>query len=1086
MLQLIFGKKGHGKTQYIYKQIAKDKAENENLRQILFVPDQYTFETERDLLKISEIGPSFDDNLQVVGFEKLARLVQKSLGEKGKKQISKACKIALMMRTLGTIKEELQLYKKVCEFDSFAQKMVNMVKEFKQSGITPETLRLNAEGLKVKFKAKMQDFALIYEKYDELVARSYTDSDDTLIKLTKTLGEYDFFKNHYVYIDGFAEFTEVQHGVIERILQQSAKTIAAFCIDEINSKVIYFDGVRRCLKQIVSSAKENKVELLPHVKLKTSHKFIKNPELKHLNENLFATSPKIYAEKPKNIIAVKANSLKEEATFTCRQIRKLVTQNGYRYNEIAVIMRDCTRYKGILLSEFEKYEIPIYNNEKKSLASTALFKLISAMFAVVLQDFKSDDVINLAKNNLYILSDEEAINLENYREIWRKTKLNWLKDFTFSPGGFQSVKSEKLEKENREQLKNINQIRVKIIENLRKVALNFESENAEKFGKSIYNWLENLEIAQKIEENFKRHDDDLQKSFEKLVEILEILEQIFDCERVNISEYIRLFETLANNTEIGEVPGKIDEVKLGDLENIMLNNPKVVFVLGANANVFPNLSADGFLNIAERKVLREKNLKINDYAENFAINEHFLAYNAFLSPCNKLYITHAKTDLGGNAMLVSPFLNELQNIFEKLEEIEVLYDICTATKQSLLDFVGAESEENFRLVREYIKTNEPHVYAQLQYHNLMPKNLEKATVNEIFKENLLKTSASKIEKFYACQFAYFLQNTLRLKVPRIAEIDAMQRGTILHYAIEKMVKIYSVVELVNMGEEKIGEINFLICDYLKTFANDETIENLHYNILEMATTAFYVVKNVAEELSLSDFKVHSSERKILKKDDKISLSGYVDRVDILEQDGKEFVRIVDYKTGTKKFDLNEVLYGQNLQMLIYLFKICEELGDVVPGGVLHMPVSHSAQKVELFGVGQEKTAEDYRKILKMNGVLLEDEAIVENAARTEKYLPISIKKGGGLKKGSATLKAHEFNILKDYVEYKISKMTKELKGGKIEINPLKSDDKIACRYCDFKEICREKCDKNQNEIEKITDFEAIIAKMELELEKEAF
>lgn len=1079
MLQFIFGKAGYGKTHHIYNQIVDDKAENENLRQILLVPDQFSFETERELLR--KIGPSFDDKLQVVGFEKLARLVQKECGEKSKKTISKACKIALMTRALGAVKEDLQLYKKVHEFDSFAQKMVDMVKEFKQSNISPEVLRLSAADFDIKFKQKMQDFALIYEKYDELIAKSYTDSDDVLVHLNKLLDECEFFADSYVYIDGFAEFTEVQHGIIEQILRQSKKIYAAFCLDKRDSNAIYLRGVKNCVRQIISAANRGKIAILNDVILEIPHRF-KSPELKVLSDNFFAENFAACDKKPENITIACVNSLKDEAVFACRQIRKLVMKKGYRYNEIAVIMRDSTRYKGILLPEFEKYEIPIYNNEKTNLASTALFKLINAMFMAITKDFKTDDIINLAKNNLYNLDEDGVVDLENYCEIWRKTRLNWLENFTFSPNGFEIYKSPKAEGENNEKLEKINETRAKIVENLRDLACDFKVCNAEKIGKSIYNWLENIDIEGKIAENFgNEKGKNLQKSFEKLVEILEISAQIFEGERVEIAEYIKIFEILANNTELSEVPGKIDEVKFGDLETIMLNNPKIVFVLGANADIFPNLSTDGILNIAERKILREKEIKINDYAENFAINEHFLAYNAFSTSSEKLYITYAKTSLSGAGMLISPFLSEMKNIFPQIIEIENIDDVGTITEKSLLDFAKGFDEKSC-IIREYIKVHKPHIYARLNYYKLMPENLKKSTADEIFEKDLLRLSASKIEKFYGCPFAYFLQNTLRLKQRRIAEINAMQRGTILHHAIEKMVGKYTPIELINMGKNHLDEINFLISKYLKDFADDDTIENLHYNILEMAETVFNVIKNIAQELNLSGFKVHGSERKIEKKDGKISLAGYIDRVDVLEEEGAKYVRIVDYKTGAKKFDLNEVLYGQNLQMLIYLFEICKDLGGATPAGVLHMPVAHSIEKADLFGASGEKTSENF---LKMNGILLDDEIVVKNAVKAEKHLPISAKKDGSLKKGSSTLKAHEFKVLEDYIEHKIAKMAGDLREGKIEINPFKNGEKSVCTYCDFREICRDKCEKNPHEFEKLKDFEQILERMQDEMAKEA-
>ena len=1083
MLQLILGKAGYGKTTCIHKQIIADRAENKNLRQVLLVPDQFSFESERMLLQNPDIEPTFDDDLQVLSFNRMAQIIREKTGEKSKKTINSACKVAMMMRALTLVKNELQLYKKVYESDGFAKKMVGIIKEFKQTGITAGKLSEIASGLEPKaLQTKMADHALIYKKYDELISKSYTDSDDALIALNKTLTTHNEFKNTHVYIDGFADFTEVQQEIIAQILQQSQKVYAAFCIDKMNSEAIYFEGVRRCIGRIIADATDAKIKILPEITLDTPHRF-KTSELKTLSDNFFAPKVTQFNKKPENITLAHVLSLKDEAVFTCRKIRELVMQKNYRYKDMAVIMRDSTRYKGILLAEFKKYNIPIYNNENIKLSSTTLFKLINAMLTVITKDFKTDDIINLIKNDLYNFCEDETIALENYANIWRKVNLNWHEDFTLSTSGFDS----RPDKNEKAKLEMINISREKVMKDLYNLALNFKTENAEKIGESIYNWLVNLNIENKIRENSEKNStENLAKSFEKLVEILEILAQIFTGENADISEFVRIFNVLANNTTLSEIPGRIDEVTFGDIEQIILNNPKIVFVLGANADVFPNLSTDGILNIAERKALRSKEINVNDYAENFAVNEHFLAYTAFLSPAEKLFITYSKTDLSGAGMLVSSFINEIKNIFPQICEVENIgNNINTATKNSLLDFAKSFTEQNSCIIRGYIKEFKPQIFAQLQYYKQMPENLSEDVAREIIGEKP-HLSASKIEKFYRCKFAYFLQNTMQLKPLKIAEISAMQRGIILHYIIEFMLNKYELADLINMNDSHLGEIQFEISRYIKQFADDKILDDFHYNILEIAETAYYTIENIVAELSQSGFKVEESERKINEDDGEIIFKGSIDRIDVLKENGAKYVRVIDYKTGDKKFNLNEIIYGQNMQMLIYLFKACEDLGDnAIPSAVLYVPVKYNIKKADFFNADNEKIEKKYKKSLKMNGIILDDNAIIEKLAQASDYLPISLNKDGSLSKSSSTLTANQFKVLQNYIALKINKMTNDLRNGEIEINPFKNKDKSACDYCDFKEICRDKQHKNANEFEKLENTGQIISQMQAELERGA-
>ena len=104
--------------------------------------------------------------------------------------------------------------------------------------------------------------------------------------------------------------------------------------------------------------------------------------------------------------------------------------------------------------------------------------------------------------------------------------------------------------------------------------------------------------------------------------------------------------------------------------------------------------------------------------------------------------------------------------------------------------------------------------------------------------------------------------------------------------------------------------------------------------------------------------------------------GTIDRVDLyVDPQGQRFVRIIDYKTGRKTFRLADALYGLNMQMLVYLAALVEN-GQEFPAGILYMPAAEPSVSVDR-GTGEDKIKAEADKQLKMSGLVLSDQEIIQ-------------------------------------------------------------------------------------------------------------
>ena len=230
---------------------------------------------------------------------------------------------------------------------------------------------------------------------------------------------------------------------------------------------------------------------------------------------------------------------------------------------------------------------------------------------------------------------------------------------------------------------------------------------------------------------------------------------------------------------------------------------------------------------------------------------------------------------------------------------------------------------------------------------------------------------------------------------------------------------------------------------------------------------------VAFELDVSE----GGNSPVIKTADgiEIYLRGVVDRIDIYEKDNEKYLRVIDYKTGTKTFSISSLLYGINMQMLIYMFSVTGKNGrfsDYTPAGVLYMPSGGAACGRDR---NDELSVDDYlSKHFKMNGIVLSDRTVLNAMEKDIKgvYIPAKLLKADGgtgtlklNKKASSCLNAKNFKRLRSYTDSVLLKMCSELYGGQIQADPI-IFGKAPCDYCDYWSVCGNVPVENYHEPEK--------------------
>lgn len=507
---------------------------------------------------------------------------------------------------------------------------------------------------------------------------------------------------------------------------------------------------------------------------------------------------------------------------------------------------------------------------------------------------------------------------------------------------------------------------------------------------------------------------------------------------------------------VGVIPPTLDEVVFGSADRIRPSKPKVTFILGANQGEFPKIVANaGVFTLKDRKVLVEKEIGISDNSIESAIDENFLVYSNLSVASEKLYISYSEGTLSGEEKQPSAFVGE---IADKIKVSKISYPnagIIPETKQSAFrEFCRnlKVNPETAVSIKNALEGTEFAYNADIVSRDTVRRNdsLTKETAKKLY-GNDIYMSATKLDTFNHCHFSYFCKFGLNAKRLESADFNVLQRGTIVHYCLERLISEYKK-SVGTLGDSEL----FDLCDrYI-----EEYLSNVKgFNTVKKAKTDFIIGRisrslkevflSIRDEMKQSDFEPIACELKIGKDgaiphirfdygDGEILLSGSIDRVDSYNG----YIRIIDYKTGSKSFKMPDILFGLNLQMLLYLYSIVrgEKFPNAKAGGILYKP-----SKRDLNG-----------NSLAMNGLLPADMELVKamDKEMAGEFVPkFSLTKTGTPKKSGSYINGEDFDYIFDYLEKCMSDTGRKISSGDIAVSPINGRESEACKYCEYSHIC---------------------------------
>ncbi|UZT06339.1 helicase-exonuclease AddAB subunit AddB [Clostridium sp. LQ25] len=1117
-IRFIYGRAGIGKSTWCINSIAENIKKDDENKLILIVPEQYTFNTENRILK--SIGEPALLRTQVLSFKKMAHEVFEECGGRVKEIIKESGRNMLIHKVLNEKIESLEYFRKISREQGFYEIVSDVISEFKKYNVEVDSLRNIEESIQESdLYNKIRELSIIYEAFNEEMNEGYIDGDDELTLLGKKLLENDIYTNSEVWIDEFSTFTPQQLEIIRLLARRCKRVNITLCMDNRDNSngnqdiTDVFNTIKNTENKILKIMKENNISYdkpinLNMINVNEGYNRFKNaPELEHIEKYFFTYPFNSFNGKCENVKLYKANNIYDEIERVAKSITALIRSGKYRYKDISVVCRNIDDYEKITSVIFKDYEIPYFLDKKLELLNNPLIILITSAFEILFKDWSYESVFKYLKTGLTGIVNNYIDVLENFVLEYGVKGYKWTVKEIISESWFN----------NNEELSEEKIFISEIMDEVRRPLLIFHNKIKGKHKvshicKAIYEFLIDIHAFERINEWIEKFDEigleDKVKEYSQVEEsVIDILDQAVDVmgdKDLDSYDFFKILNSGFNNEEIGVIPVALDQVNIGDVARIKGRDVKALYIVGVNDGILPaSKKEEGILSDNDRNILSDIGIELASNTRNKVFEEQFLLYTVLTISSDCLMISYPMADFEGKSLRPSIVISRIKKILPQLVEESDLYDL-SSYKDKLNKVISPiptfnelilamrkncdeeNVEEYWREVYKWYKDSPEYenkvknIFKGLDYSNLK-NHVNKNNLRELYanEDGKLMFSVSRLEKYAECPFSYFVQYGLKAKNRKIYEFTPPDLGSFVH----------DILDLFTNRVKKEGilwsELNNERCKEIVSNLIDIRLSEQTNSILNSSKRFKYLsqrfkrvisksVTVMAEQIGKGEFEVFKTEFDFgnyktgeavmlnLQDDEKVYLQGRIDRIDTLDLDGQTYIRIIDYKTGAKKFDLNELYYGLQMQLLVYLDAIIKNSKyilekQVVPGAVLYFKVDDPIIKSKKEMTTEEVETEVLEE-LKLKGLVLKDAKVVKAMDRDiEGYslvIPAAFKKDGDFKSTSDVVTEEEFTLLREYVNRKMISLCEDMLCGDIKIEPTKQANRSYCEYCNFSSICQ--------------------------------
>ena len=1101
-LQFYFGPSGSGKSKRLHQDVLHMAAKDPDCNFLFLVPDQFTMQTQTDLVKESPGGGIM--NIDVLSFGRLTHRIFEETGYGRKPVLDDTGKSLVLRKVASSVKEELPVLSGNLNKIGYIHEIKSAISEFKQYGLSVERVGELAEFSKSRgtLYYKLKDLKTLYQAFDAYVAERFITTEDTLALLSRAVHESKIMKNSVVIFDGFTGFTPIQYRLIAELMELSRMVIVSVTLGEgenpyrIMGEQELFYLSKKTVRDLQKWAQKRNVRQAEDVYLGKGGlpRFRESRELAHLEKQLFRYPLKPYEDSQKDCIPAiqirEAMSPAGEVRGACILIKKLVLEQNYSYRDIAVVTGELETYGDFFEREAATYDIPVFIDRTRGILLNPFLEYIRSALRIVLQNFSYESVFHYLRSGLADFTMEETDLLENYiLATGIKGRKKWGELFT------------------RNATEQINELRERLYGQM--TPLLQKQETASGYVKALYEFIVAGRIQEKLltfEEQFRADgEEERAKEYAQIyrlvMELLNQIEGLLREEAMTLQEFADILDSGFAEIEVGTIPGGVDRVIVGDMERTRLNQVKVLLFLGVNdGNIPRNANKGGIISDIDREFLKDSDIELAPTPRQQMFTQRLYLYMNMTKPSERLYLSYARISSDGKTLRPSYLIDTVKALFPCAYQGNLMEGKESVTerimgKKDALPYVAEElreraqgraggmtDEEFFSLCRIYWEDTafrgQMEKLLQAAYEHYEHKPLG-AMIARMVYGTVLENSVSRLERYAACAYAHFLQYGLNLKEREVFQLENTDLGNIYH-------------EVLEVFSHRLKEHGYTWLDFPKEEGEQllwEALENcsMQYGetILYSSARYQYMIERMyrilkrtiwalkeqlksgkflpeAFEMSFSRVENLDAVNITLSEEEKMKLRGRIDRLDTCEDEDHVYVKVIDYKSGNKKFDLAAVYYGLQLQLIVYMNVAAEMMKkshpdkEVVPAALLYYHVNDPMIKSEE-ELSPEQVNDQLLKELRMNGLVNDSEEVIGlldgSFATKSSIIPVERKSDGSLSARSSVVNRQDYEVISNYVNQKMHQFGTEILQGNIVVNPCEQGNTESCTYCTFREIC---------------------------------
>lgn len=1110
-LRFYFGPSGSGKSHRIYEEIMQRAAQEPGRNFLIIVPDQFTMQTQKDLVMRSDRGGIL--NIDVLSFGRLSHRILEEVGTKEMPVLDDTGKSLVLQKIAADLKEQLPAMGSLLHKQGYIHEVKSAISEFMQYGISTQDMdKLIASAEKRGALAmKLRDLKALYRGFQDYIRDHFITTEETLDVLRRSLVKSKILPDSVVVFDGFTGFTPIQNRLIQELMRVCEETIVTVTIGEeedpyqMDGEQKLFHLSKKTVADLVKLAAEAEVTRGEDVFVKGGpNRFTEAPALCYLEQNLFRYQYEPYMEKQREIHMFEALSPREEVHQTALYIRKLIREEGLTYRDIAVVIGDLEGYASYVETEFGQLEIPCFLDRTRGIVLNPMIEYIKSALQLYIRDFSYDTVFHFLRSGMADISREEIDELENYViRTGARGYRTYSRLFTRKTEEMQQGSGQEDTERAEETMERLNRIRQQFADTVEILHMAPRAKAGE-YVDHLYDFLEQNQVQQKLlnyQQRFEQ-EGDLAKAREyaqiyRLV--MDLLDQIYELlgkEEISLQEFADILEAGFGEITVGTIPQNVDRIVVGDMERTRLKQVKVLFFLGVNdGNIPKNASKGGIISDMDREFLIESGTEMAPSPRQQMYIQRLYLYLNMTKPSQRLYLSYAKVNSDGKGIRPSYLIDTVRKLFpqlaveypqnrSRLEQIEGRQEGARYLAEELREYADGtlreeERQDFYLMYRAYEADPEGRDrLTAAAFRRYKESGLSRIVARALYGRQL-ENSVSRLETYAACACRHFLQYGLSLQEREEFGFEVSDMGNVYHAVLENFAGKLAESGRTwwnfdeNFATQAIKEA---VEGYAATYGETVLYSSARneYAITRMSRILTRTVLTLQQHLKQGSFQPDDYELSFrfaedldsihvdLSEEEKMHLQGRIDRIDVSEDAEHVYVKVIDYKSGNKKFDLAALYYGLQLQLVVYMNAAMELESrkhpdkEIVPAALLYYHIDDPTIETPV-ELTQEQINEEILTKLRMNGVVNSDPAVVERLDRflqdKSKVIPVEKKKDGSFSARSGILSREELQVVSAYVDTKIRQIGREILDGKIAANPYEKGNEEACTYCAYKKVC---------------------------------